>query len=281
METQTGIEAVSSAERSLELFVSGFAARDIAEPLASFDETTPLPTIRAAMEGQQLRVAALRRGGFISGWLTLDDAANEQKPPLFRPLEPSLVVSDTASLSEVVRRLDRTPCLFVRSLGQVVGLIGKCDLDKPAMRMWLFGLLTITESRVTRMIEEFCPNESWRRYLSKGRLKLAIELQEQRRRRHQNPSLLECLKFADKGRIVARDERLLAHTRFASQSAVDEFVRALQDLRNNLAHAHDIAGDWQLILFLATNLQRVVLGPSSDSDRQPPDPGRNDGQPPD
>ena len=263
---------MSSAESSLDLFLSGFAARDIAEPLASFDETTPLPTIRAAMEGQQLQVAAVRRGGFISGWLTLDDVAGEQQPPAFRPLEPSLVVGDTASLSEVVRRLDGAPCLFVRSLGQVAGFIGKSALENPAMRMWLFGLVTITESRVTRMIEEFCPDESWRQYLSKGRLKLAIELQEQRRRRHQNPSLLECLKFADKGRIVARDERLLAHTRFASQSAVDLFVRAFQDLRNNLAHSHDLAGDWQLILFLATNLQRVVLGPSVVSDGQPQNP---------
>src|SRR5690349_18064288 len=107
------------------------------------------------------------------------------------------------------------------------------------MRMWLFGLVTISELRVTRMIDELCPQESWRQYLSEGRLAKARELQEQRERRGQRPSLLDCLQFADKGQIVARDERLRERTRFSSKSAVERFVKSLQVLRDNLAHSQD------------------------------------------
>lgn len=58
---------MSTAESSLELFLSGFAARDIAEPLAPFDETTPLPMIRAAMvsdgQPQNLRTSIRETNG--------------------------------------------------------------------------------------------------------------------------------------------------------------------------------------------------------------------------
>jgi hypothetical protein len=157
--------------------------------------------------------------------------------------------------------LSGASCLFVRSFGGINGLIRRADVQKPAMRMWLFGLVTITELRVTRMIDECCSNQSWRQYLSPGRLQKAHELQQMRMHRGQRPALLDCLQFADKGRIVACHDELRRRTRFASKREVEDFVASLQVLRDNLAHSQDISGDWETILDLATNLNRIVLGP--------------------
>lgn len=131
------------------------------------------------------------------------------------------------------------------------------------MRMWLFGLVTISEIRVTRMIDEFCPNDSWQTHLSEGRLQKARELQQERTVRGQNRTLLECLQFTDKGQIVAREDKLREYTRFNSKREVEKFVKSLQDLRNNLAHSQDISGDFEVIHLLATNLHRIILGPSA------------------
>jgi hypothetical protein len=131
------------------------------------------------------------------------------------------------------------------------------------MRMWLFGLVTTSELRVTHLIDKRFPEGSWRELLSAGRMENARELQQERRRRNQDPSLLDCLQFADKGDIVARDERLRRLTRFSSRRAVETFVKALQHLRNNLAHSQDLSGDWEVILELAINLHRIVLGPEA------------------
>lgn len=245
-------------DRSLDLFLAAFTARDLAEPLASFDETTDPALLRAVMERQQLEFAGIRSNGNVTGWLAKDDLT--QPDPATRPLESAAVLADTSSLNEVVQALNRAPCVLVRSLGQIGGLICRRDLQKPAMRMWLFGLVTISELRVTRMIDEICPQDSWRRYLSEGRVEKARELQQERERHGQVRSLLDCLHFADKGRIVARDERLREQTRFSSKRAVEEFVQAFQDLRNNLAHSHDLSGNWEVICDLATNLHHIVLG---------------------
>jgi hypothetical protein len=255
------VQAVASGpEPSLDLFLRGFAARDIAESLASFDDTTSRQTMIAASDAHGFEVIGVRRAGILIAWLAASDLRDVEQPPL-RPFEPA-VIADNASLNEVVQALNSAPHVFVRTFGKVGGLICRRDLQKPAMRMWLFGLITISELRVTLSIDQYCPVDSWRQYLSEGRLQKAVDMQDERRRRGQSRALLDCLQFADKGRIVARDTRLRELTRFQSKREVEDFVVALQDLRNNLAHANDISDDWPVIFDLATNLHRIVLGPA-------------------
>lgn len=276
---------MSSTDDALHLFLNGFSARDLAEPLMSFDDTTSPVAIRAAMQDHDIDIVGVRRAGEIVGWLHRDDVASGDTPLMVQPFDPQTVIADTASLNEVVGSLmvnpesdtnlaespiDQThpttrPCLFVRAFGHICGLIRLRDLEKPAMRMWLFGLVTIMEQRITRLIDTHCPEGAWQQYMSEGRLHKAAELQVQRRRRGQSPSLLDCLQFGDKAQIVARDDALRQLTRFPSRRAVDEFASSLQDLRNNLAHSQDISDNWSMICDLTTNLQRVVLGPAVDS----------------
>jgi hypothetical protein len=256
---------VTFADNSLNLFLEGFAVRDIASALASFDDCTPAAAIVAAMEQRQAEVAGVRTGGVIAGWLTREDA---ERGAAYRPFDPALVVDADASLNDVLRKLAPESYVFVQTFGEIAGVVGMSDLEKAPMRMWLFGLVTITEFRVTRMIDEVCPADAWRQHLSQGRLELAAELQAHRRLRGQQPTLLECLQLADKGQIVARDERLRELTQFASRRSVEKFVTALQDLRNNLAHAHDISSNWEIIRELAMNLHRIVLGPGEQMDAQ-------------
>lgn len=80
---------------------------------------------------------------------------------------------------------------------------------------------------------------------AEGRLQKASVLLEERRRRSQNLKLLDCLQFSDKAQIVARKAEIRALTRFASRRQVEETCRALENLRNNLAHSQDILStDW-------------------------------------
>src|SRR5262249_58034490 len=124
-------------------------------------------------------------------------------------------------------------------------------VQKPAGRMWLFGMVTLIELRHTRLIQETCPDEGWRAYLSEGRLRKAEGLMAERRRRHRSVGLLDCLQLADKGQIVARNEEIRNRTIFASRREAEDGIRMLEGLRNNLAHAQDIvSSDWEPIVQL-------------------------------
>ncbi|WP_425619048.1 hypothetical protein NA78x_002778 [Anatilimnocola sp. NA78] len=259
------------AEDMLEWFLRGFTARDLTEPLLSVDETSPIAAAQSVISTSGAHVVGVRRHGLIAGWFSEEELATVNERRCCHPFAEATVVSENSPLSDVVCLLHAQPRLFVRAFGQISGVIPRAAIEKPPLRMWLFGLITISEQRVTGLIDEFFPSDSWQEQLSSGRLAKARELQALRRARGQRPTLLDCLQFADKGQIVARNESLRIRTRFDSRREVERFVQALQDLRNNLAHAQDIAGNWDIINELANNVHRIVCGADSGltNDRSP------------
>ena len=100
-------------------------------------------------------------------------------------------------------RLNDRPRLFVNVLGQVGGIVTKTDLQKPPVRMWLFGMITIIEMGLTRLIEDGLSRWAWRECLSEARLQKAEALLEERKRRNQDLDLLDCLQFSDRGHRLA------------------------------------------------------------------------------
>jgi hypothetical protein len=136
-------------------------------------------------------------------------------------------------------------------LGTVGGTVARADLQKPPVRMWLFGVVTLIETRFTELIEKHCPGDGWKEFLSEARLQKAQVLLAERARRNQALQLLDCLQFADKGQIIARNETIRKSTIFSSRRQAEETVKRLEQLRNNLAHAQDIlSGDWETIVQL-------------------------------
>jgi hypothetical protein len=250
-----------SSDDLLAWFLTGFSARNLAEPLLSVVEGASVAAANAIFQGAGIDVIGVRSAGFVVGWISRDQPwPDDAKVPPVNSFDPSVLVADSAPLNEVICSLRAQPRLFVRAFGQISGVISHSTLDKPPLRMWLFGLITISEQRVTQLIDQLFPNDSWQEQLSAGRRAMARELQTLREQRGQRRALLDCLQFADKGQLVARNECLRNQTRFASRSDVERFVQGLQDLRNNLAHAQDISADWEIIYELAANVQRIVCG---------------------
>jgi hypothetical protein len=183
------------------------------------------------------------------------------------PVDGSLVFADSAPMTEIVPALARAPRIYVRLLGVIGGLVTRADLQDPPVRMWLFGMITILEMRLLRMIERHYgdSDDGWQEYLSASRLAKAELLLAERTRRNQNPRLLDCLQFSDKAQIVVRNEELRQAAGFASRRRADATIKGVERLRNNLAHAQDIVtSDWETIVLLVENLD-VVIDPSSRS----------------
>jgi hypothetical protein len=230
------------------VFTEAFTARDIAEPLASFDADASAAAVRTVMGARGHDVVGIRREGRIAGYVEKDRLGEGACGQYLQEFEEKAVLEDGAPLLNVLTRLQEIPFAFVGVLGSVGGIITRADLQKPPVRMWLFGVLTLIEMRCTSLIEEHCPAGSWKQYLSEARLQKAQALLDERRRRNQALELLDCLQFSDKGQVVARHEEIRKRTVFASRRQTDETIKRLEQLRNNLAHAQDIiVSDWQTI----------------------------------
>ncbi|UCD41310.1 MAG: hypothetical protein JSV69_12140 [Chloroflexota bacterium] len=242
------------------IFLRGLTVRDIAEPLPSFDSQTGVEEVRAVMDLHHILIAGVREKGYISSYLERSELGETGPCGQYcHPIEEAKILKESAPLSDLVLALNTVPYLFVNFLGEISGIVTRADLDDPPVRMWLFGLITLIEMRFLTLIELNLEGDSWQKYLSTSRLEKAAALQAERRRRNQDPQLLDCLQFSDKGQIIIRDENLRKQIGFTSRRRGSEAIKNLEKLRNNLAHAQDIVSlDWETIVSISENLEAVV-----------------------
>ncbi len=239
------------------VFTDAFTARDVAEPLASFDAGASAGEVRAFMEARGLDVVGIRREGRAAGYVERTLLGQGACGEHLRPFDNANVASDAAPLLTVLQELNRAPFLFVAVFGEVGGVVTRADLQKPPVRMWLFGVVTLIELRFAELIEKHCPADAWKEFLSEGRLQKAQALLAERLRRNQALRLIDCLQFSDKGQIIARNEGLRNITVFASRRQAEEAVKQLEQLRNHLAHAQEIVSDdWATVVQICDFIAR-------------------------
>jgi len=232
-----------------------FTARDIAEPLYSFDLDSNCVTVRKAMQLNQQDVASIRTSGTVQGYVRLTDLDAGVCSNSMRHFTIDQVITGDSSLSDVVHVLTRHDYCFISLLGEVTGVICRDDINKPMVRMWLFGLITIIEMRVMQMIQSGYPGDSWQSAISEDRLEKAKVMQQERSRRNQHCSLIDCLQLSDKARVAIEQPQILAALGFDSKRTAKRVIKSLESLRNNLSHLQDIVmHDWAQIARLSRRI---------------------------
>jgi hypothetical protein len=254
---------MESHGRLRQVFERAFSAQDLAQPLLSFDGDTPATQVASVLKANRSLVAGIRTDGRVTGFVEVDRLSGDARcSQLARPIEPSQLVPDDAPLASLVQLLRDQRWVFVQLLGQVGGVVRREDFQQAPARMWLFGMVTLLETRFSQMIAERFPDDSWRASLSEGRVQKAEVVLADRSRRNPQVSLIDCLQWTDKIDIIAGDEQLRGSTRFASKREIRDVGKQLERLRNNLAHSQDIVADgWDTIVALSENLDSVVAGP--------------------
>jgi len=253
---------LSSLQSLRRVFRNSFSAHDITEPLVSCERSAAAEEIRAFMEDRRFQVIGVRDEGVVIGYIERSSLGEGSCSDYVQSFDDQQVILDTAPLADVVLGLRDYTRLFVSVFGGIGGIVTRSDLQKPAVRMWLFGMVTLIEMRATRLIERFATEEEWKPCLSEGRLQKAVELLAERTRRNQDLDLLDCLQFSDKCQIVARSERLRSLTQYDSRRKLEQAAKQFERLRNNLAHAQDIVStDWDTIVELSENLDTMLEGP--------------------
>ena len=247
-----------TSSRLRRVFLEGFSVMDIAEPLVSFDCEADSAKVREFMAAHDFDLVGVRRDGVVAGyvkWVDLDVGICGKHLQAFAPGDD--LVSGDASLIEVVRSLAINSQCFVTILDEVGGIVTLSDLEKPPMRMFLFGIITLGEMLMTDLIRHRYPDDSWHSLISPQRHAKAVELQEERRRRGQNADLLDCLQYSDKGWILSRDSEVREALGQNSRREARLALKELETLRNNLAHTQEIIPTgWQRIIIACSRFEQ-------------------------
>ena len=243
------------------MFMEIFTARDIAEGLLSFDTGYDCTEVVSVLKRKRKDVASVRVNGVVQGYLRLSDIDSDDATDNFRSFTVDQVVPGSATFADVIHVLTRHDYCFVTMLGSIAGVIGRDDINKPIVRMWLFGTVTMVEMGIVQLIHERFPDAGWQAVVSAGRLQKAKDIQAERQRRNQYCELIDCLQLTDKAQILINDEVALEQLGFDTKSAAKRSVKELESLRNHLAHAQDIVmHDWAQIARLTRRMEEITRG---------------------
>jgi hypothetical protein len=234
------IREPQSVARLSRTFSRSLSAVDLAEPLASLDETQPVALGAELMRARNVSVLGVRRAGLVAGWVTSGDLASGTLGEHAREFRQEEVLDESASLDVVLGALATSEQVFIEWRGEVAAVITRGDLQKPPLRMWLFGAITVLDANLTWAVDELFPHDSWQGQVTPGRFEKAVALRAERQRRGSECALIDCLQVKDKADILMSDGASLAALGLQSRREADRLTRDIEKLRNHLAHAQEL-----------------------------------------
>jgi len=256
------MKQLKSTAHDLQAIVErSLVARDLAEPLASFDVEQTTDKVASFMDREVYDVVGIREDGLIIGYLRRSELREGKIANYLRLFEDNLVMEETRGIADVLRRFDReesSPVFVTGASSHVWGIITRGDLQKAPVRMYLFALITLLEMQLLNLIRhQHSADESWKQQLSADRLKKAIEMYEHKCKRNIAIDVLDCLQWCDKRDIVVASDSLWSSLGWESPNKAKSELNELQGLRDDLAHAQDILVEhWPRLVKLADSAQK-------------------------
>ena len=216
---------------------------DLAEPLASLDDNQPVALAVELMRARNVSVLGVRRAGLVAGWVGAGDLAGGTLGECAREFRREELLDESTSLDVVLGTLTAAEQVFVEWRGEVAAVITRGDLQKPPLRMWLFGAITVLDANLTWAVGELFPGDSWQSQITPGRFEKAVALRAERQRRGSECALIDCLQVKDKADILVSDSASLAALGLQSRREADRLTRDIEMLRNHLAHAQELEAE--------------------------------------
>jgi hypothetical protein len=125
----------------------------------------------------------------------------------------------------------------------------------------LFGLVTLLEMNLLRLVRLYYPSDSWQKVLKSDRLEAAQKLWRESQERNEATDLLDYLQFCDKRELVLNQAELFDKLGLKSKRSGERFLKSAEHLRNRLAHAQNLVSgsSWQELISLAEGLERLLI----------------------
>lgn len=252
------MKQLKSSSVDLRKIFETISAGFISEPFASFDAEADVNMVRSFMAEQDYDVIGVRRNGLVVGNARRSDLGRGALSDYMVEFQDMEIVDASAPLIELLRHMRKSPRVYVRLLGEVGGIITSGDLQKAPVRMWLFGVISLIEMQLLRIIRQTYRDDSWDKFIKPDRLDSARQILNDRKQKNADIDLADCLQFCDKRDIVIGN--LWPQLGFESWESGMHLLKDVEGLRNNLAHSQDIVtGFWPGLINLADDAENFLL----------------------
>jgi len=221
-----------------EIFVENITARSIYEPLLCCPADARAEEVGRALTLRGFDVAGVRDSASneVIGYILTDELGDGRIQEYVQPVTTDLLVSDSTAIAEIFSVLTNREFAFVLSGQQIAGIITKADINKPPVRIYLFGMTSLFEMHLNAWVHHFYSQERWLEKVPEQRMEAATRIYDVKKEKNQELSMLECLQLCDKRDLLAKSDTFRAE--FAvSKKGFDSFVKGVERVRNELAHS--------------------------------------------
>ena len=253
-------EHISTYRNLRSLFEKNITVNSISEVLATCNVRDDAQQIRDKMFLKDFDVIGVEENGLVIGYVLREDLGAGTCKDYTRSYSPSDLVSDSTPLLQTLFIFKDTDRLFIIEGNRITKVVTLADLQKPPIRMLLFGVISLVEMHLYQIIREYFAEDTWKKHLSDKRIQQTEELFLQRKARNEAIELSDCLQLCDKRDIVLNEQSLRELLGIESKSKGKDFFKKLEILRNNLAHSQDLntQNSWNEMITLIEQTEKLL-----------------------
>lgn len=240
MVQETSKEKLSSYKKLRLLYEQDINVNHISELLETCHVNDDAEKIKKEMTNRDFDIFGIEEGGIVIGYVQKEDLKTGTCKEFYKKFSATEMISESTPLIQTLFLLEHIDRLFILERNRITKVVTLADLQKPPIRMLLFGLITLLEMHFLRLINSFLANEQWKKYLKKERIDFAKEIFESRKQKNAAIELSDCLQLCDKRDIIVKDDVLRNVLSIQSKSKFRSFFNRLEMLRNFLAHSQEI-----------------------------------------
>ena len=129
------------------LFEAGITTRAIFEPLKSCranDDVIPVIEIMRQRDFDVLGVLESKNTP-IKGYVLRSDLTTGKVRDYIKIIAPNILIAESAPIADLFRLLQQNSFLFVLNKTKIEGIVTQADLNKPPVRVYIFGLISLLE----------------------------------------------------------------------------------------------------------------------------------------
>lgn len=238
-------------------------ARAILEPLQCCPADAPATAMRDLLRERGFDIAGVmnEQAGPVIGFIIANELSHGIVLDHKKSLNAEHLISDATPIADLLKVLRVKERAFVLVGPEVKGILTLADLNKPPIRVYLFGLVSLLEMHVRFWIRKTYLAGSWKDCLADKRIEYANKIQSERQKRNQQIDLLDCVQFCDLRDLLLGNKDLRDKLGFESKRKADQLLTGAEKLRDTLAHSqHDIVEgtSWQLLIGLVEQMESVL-----------------------
>jgi hypothetical protein len=241
-----------------DIFESEITAMHIAEELKYCHPDVDTTKLKETMESLDFDVLGISDGDKINGYVEISDLNGLNAGDYRKTFDATELIADSTPLVDIFPILKVKSRIFVLYGNKVQGIITISDLQKITVRMFLFGLISLLEMKITQIIRNKYKDDTWKQKITDNRLKLAQRLYDGQKLNNENIELIDCLMLSDKNNIILKSKDVMDVIGCEKKYLKKVLNRCLK-LRDTLAHSRDLTAlNSSKIIDLSIDIDKLI-----------------------